>query len=140
MSTSSARARLALRRNAVQAAEREEVRALTCGYLRVSTDEQAQRGNSLPEQEQVIRAYATAVGLDLVQVLADPGVSGTVKPAERPGFSRVPARPPGRAVRSDDPARHGDEGSPRRLHALLHARRGPTTSTTRRRFARSRSR
>jgi len=89
VATSSARARLALRRNAVQTAQREEVRALAVGYLRVSTDEQAQRGNSLPEQEQAIRAYATAVGLDLVQVLADPGVSGTVKPAERPGFSQV---------------------------------------------------
>ena len=89
MAASSARARRALRRNAVQAAEREEVRALAVGYLRVSTDEQAQRGNSLPEQEQAIRAYATAVGLELVEVLADPGVSGTVKPAERPGFSQV---------------------------------------------------
>ena len=89
MAASSARARRALRRNAVQAAERAEVRALAVGYLRVSTEEQAQSGFGLDAQEDAIRKYADAVGLDLVDVHSDPGVSGTTRPADRPGFARV---------------------------------------------------
>ncbi|MBE7201418.1 MAG: recombinase family protein [Parafilimonas terrae] len=89
MATSSARARRALRRNAVQTAQREEVRARAVGYIRVSTEEQAQSGFGLDAQEDAIRKYADAVGLELIAVHADPGVSGTTRPADRPGFAKV---------------------------------------------------
>ncbi|WP_163614962.1 recombinase family protein, partial [Klebsiella pneumoniae] len=73
-------ARRALRRNAVQAAQRNEVRTLAVGYLRVSTEEQAQSGFGLEAQDEAVRAFARAVGLELVDVISDPGVSGTVRP------------------------------------------------------------
>ncbi|GBU17236.1 MULTISPECIES: recombinase family protein [Methylobacterium] len=89
MAASSNRARRALRRNAVQAAQRNEVRTLAVGYLRVSTEEQAQSGFGLEAQDEAVRAFARAVGLELVDVISDPGVSGTVRPADRPGFARI---------------------------------------------------
>lgn len=48
----------------------------TFGYIRVSSEEQAQEGLSLLAQEQAIRAYAAHRGLNLVEVIADPAVSG----------------------------------------------------------------
>lgn len=45
-------------------------------YLRVSTDEQARSGLGLEDQEERCRAYITMRGLDIVEVIADPGVSG----------------------------------------------------------------
>lgn len=89
MAQSSNRARRALRRNAVQTAQREAVRTKAVGYLRVSTEEQAQSGFGLDAQEDAVRKYADAVDLELIDVISDPGVSGTTKPAERPGFRRV---------------------------------------------------
>ncbi len=89
MATSSARARRAIRRNAVQAAEREIVRTKAVGYLRVSTEEQAQSGFGLDTQEDAVRKFADATGLELIDVVADPGISGTTRPADRPGFSQV---------------------------------------------------
>lgn len=89
MAASSARARRAIRRNAVQTAQRAEVRALAVGYLRVSTEEQAQSGYGLDAQEDAVRKYADAVGLELIEVLTDAGISGTTRPADRPGFARV---------------------------------------------------
>ena len=89
MAASSARARRAIRRNAVQAAEREIVRTKAVGYLRVSTEEQAQSGFGLDAQEDAVRKFADATGLELIDVVADPGISGTTRPADRPGFSRI---------------------------------------------------
>lgn len=89
MATSSARVRRLLRENKVQNAEKEAIRTKAVGYLRVSTEEQAQSGFGLDAQEEAVRKFADAVGLDLVDVVADPGVSGTTKPADRPGFARI---------------------------------------------------
>jgi site-specific DNA recombinase len=60
------------------------------GYVRVSTQEQADHGISLDAQEARIRAYATMRDLDLVAVVMDAGVSaGKYTLEEREGGQRV---------------------------------------------------
>jgi site-specific DNA recombinase len=54
------------------------------GYCRVSTDEQAREGVSLAAQEARIRAYCTAAGLTLVEMLRDEGVSASKPLDKRP--------------------------------------------------------
>jgi DNA invertase Pin-like site-specific DNA recombinase len=60
------------------------------GYARVSTDEQAREGVSLDAQEVRIRAYATAKGLEITDILADEGVSG--KDLRRPALQELLSR------------------------------------------------
>ena len=48
----------------------------TVGYIRVSTEEQSQEGISLENQEAKIKTYVDLNGLDLIDVIRDPGVSG----------------------------------------------------------------
>jgi DNA invertase Pin-like site-specific DNA recombinase len=62
----------------------------------VSTDEQAREGVSLEVQRERIRAYATAKGLNLVEVLADKGASG--KDLNRPELQELMARCQGGAT------------------------------------------
>lgn len=57
------------------------------GYVRVSTEEQAREGISLPAQEAKIRAYAELNDLTLIDVIADAGRSG--KNTDRDGLRRV---------------------------------------------------
>lgn len=57
------------------------------GYVRVSTDEQAEAGVSLDAQRARLEAYAGLYGLELVQVVTDAGVSA--KSLERPGLARA---------------------------------------------------
>ena len=57
------------------------------GYIRVSTQEQAQEGMSLEAQEERIRAYCTAKGWDLLRVYEDAGLSG--KNLDRPGVQSL---------------------------------------------------
>jgi len=59
------------------------------GYVRVSSDEQAAHGFGLTTQEQATRAFAASQGYELLDVVADAGVSGATRPADRPGFARV---------------------------------------------------
>lgn len=47
------------------------------GYVRVSTEEQAEKGLSLRVQRARIRAYAKAKGLELEDIFADEGISGS---------------------------------------------------------------
>lgn len=54
------------------------------GYIRVSTEEQAQSGFGLGVQEERLRAYAQALGLPLTEVVTDDGYSGGT--LERPGL------------------------------------------------------
>src|ERR1700690_2188475 len=54
------------------------------GYVRVSTDRQAEQGVSLEAQEAKIRAMATVQGADLVDVIVDGGESA--KSLNRPGL------------------------------------------------------
>jgi DNA invertase Pin-like site-specific DNA recombinase len=54
------------------------------GYIRVSTLDQSQHGVSLEAQDERLRAYCVAAGLDLVAVIREDGVSGSVPLADRP--------------------------------------------------------
>ena len=81
-------ARLKKRAHAVETA-RSEVSHKAIGYIRVSSDEQANSGFGLVTQETAIRAFAESQGYELIDVISDPGVSGATRPAERPGFGRI---------------------------------------------------
>jgi site-specific DNA recombinase len=59
----------------------------TAGYVRVSTDRQADLGISLEAQEAKIRAMATVRGVDLEEVIIDGGESA--KDLNRPGVQRL---------------------------------------------------
>ncbi len=62
-------------------------RALTVGYLRVSTTQQADHGSSLEAQEARLRAYAGLRDLELVRIEVDAGESGST--LERPALQRA---------------------------------------------------
>lgn len=57
------------------------------GYIRVSTDGQAEHGWGLPEQRAKVEEHCRRKGYTLVELAADEGVSGTL--AERPGLRRL---------------------------------------------------
>lgn len=60
------------------------------GYARVSTDEQVQSGVSLDLQAARIREFADANSIGLVEIVTDPGYSGSS--LDRPGIRNVLAR------------------------------------------------
>lgn len=53
------------------------------GYTRVSSEKQAQDGDSLDMQKRVIEAICIAEGYDLAGIFAEPGISGSVPFAGR---------------------------------------------------------
>ena len=57
------------------------------GYVRVSTDKQADHGVSLEAQEAKIRAMATVQGAEIVELIVDGGESA--KNLNRPGMERL---------------------------------------------------
>jgi site-specific DNA recombinase len=57
------------------------------GYVRVSTDQQADRGVSLQAQTERVRAMATVQGAELVHIEVDGGESA--KSMKRPGLQRI---------------------------------------------------
>lgn len=57
------------------------------GYARVSTTEQALRGMSLADQQERLRAYATATGRELSEIIVDDGQSA--KNLDRTGMTRI---------------------------------------------------
>lgn len=57
------------------------------GYIRVSTDEQAESGLGLEVQERKIRAYCALHELELTELIADEGESA--KDLRRPGIQRA---------------------------------------------------
>lgn len=57
------------------------------GYVRVSTDKQADAGVSLEAQEEKVRAMSVVQGADLQEVIVDPGESG--KTLDRPGMAHL---------------------------------------------------
>lgn len=59
------------------------------GYIRVSTQEQANSGLSLESQRQRIEDYCKLRDLELVEILSDEGVSGGKNLATRPGGAKV---------------------------------------------------
>lgn len=62
-------------------------RLRVAGYGRVSTDEQAQDGASLVNQQEKIRMHCELHELELVKIVVDPGFSA--KTLDRPGLSEV---------------------------------------------------
>lgn len=68
---------------------RAEIATKAVAYVRVSTEEQAQHGHGLDNQERSIRAFALSQGYTLEHIAADPGVSGATRPAERPGYASL---------------------------------------------------
>ncbi|MEP7353991.1 MAG: recombinase family protein [Acidobacteriota bacterium] len=60
---------------------------LVVGYVRVSTDRQAEQGVSLEAQEAKVRAMATVQGAELLEVIVDGGESA--KSLNRPGLQRL---------------------------------------------------
>jgi DNA invertase Pin-like site-specific DNA recombinase len=61
----------------------------TYGYTRVSTDRQADEGESLGTQQRVIEGYAMMQGLTLDQVFVERGVSGSKPLGDRPEGTRL---------------------------------------------------
>src|SRR5262245_4570794 len=59
------------------------------GYIRVSSEEQAESGLGLEAQRQRIAAYCTMKGLHLAEVFEDPGISAGKPLASRPAGSRL---------------------------------------------------
>lgn len=59
------------------------------GYIRVSSDRQANEGDSLEAQRRAIELVCELEGFELVEVFADPAVSGSVPIARRPDGSRL---------------------------------------------------
>jgi DNA invertase Pin-like site-specific DNA recombinase len=59
------------------------------GYLRVSTSEQAQSGESLDTQKQQIVGYAMMKGWTVDEFFVEAGVSGSVPLADRPEGKRL---------------------------------------------------
>lgn len=76
-------------RDKVAAKSQAAVASKAIGYIRVSGDEQAKHGYGLEAQERAIRAFAESQAYELVDVVADPAVSGATKPSERAGFGQV---------------------------------------------------
>ena len=70
------------------------------GYIRVSTDAQADHGVSLEVQRERLTAYAALHELDLVEVVADEGVSASI-PASAARTSKSARSISSRKRRSD---------------------------------------
>jgi DNA invertase Pin-like site-specific DNA recombinase len=66
------------------------------GYIRVSTDKQADRGVSLEAQSEKVRAMAVVQGAELAEVIVDAGESA--KSLDRPGMARLLAMVDSKAV------------------------------------------
>lgn len=74
------------------------------GYVRVSTDRQAEEGLGLEVQERALRSWAKAGGHRLVALYRDEGLSGSKDAADRPGLADALAalRQAGKVVRSGE--------------------------------------
>ncbi len=59
------------------------------GYVRVSTDQQADHGIGLETQLESLRAYALIHKLNLVEIISDEGISGTIPLKDRAGGARL---------------------------------------------------
>jgi len=70
----------------------------TVGYVRVSTDKQADAGTSLEAQSEKVRAMAVVQGHALDELIIDAGESA--KSLERPGMARLLAMVEARAVQT----------------------------------------
>lgn len=57
------------------------------GYVRVSTDKQADEGLGLEVQEEAIRSWCSTYNFELLSIHRDEGLSGSLGPGDRPGLS-----------------------------------------------------
>src|ERR1700674_4886930 len=99
----------------------------TVGYVRVSTDKQAERGISLEAQAEKIRAMALVQGSELSEIIVESGESA--KSLNRPGMARLLAMVEGGKVKAVivaklDRLTREREGPVRASGALRAARRG----------------
>lgn len=67
----------------------DRTRLRLIGYLRVSTDRQAELGLGLVVQEKAVRAWARANGHRIVKVIRDEGISGAADVVDRPGLGEA---------------------------------------------------
>lgn len=63
-----------------------EIATMAAAYVRVSTEEQAQHGHGLENQQRAVKAFAESQGFKLVHTATDAGISGATRPAERDGY------------------------------------------------------
>jgi len=59
------------------------------GYIRVSTEKQSNEGISLDDQKNKIKEYANLKDLELVDIIADKGVSGGIPLKQREGGKKL---------------------------------------------------
>lgn len=59
------------------------------GYIRVSSEDQADSGLGLEAQRQRIRAYCESKGLHLAEIFEDPGISGGKALSSRPAGAKL---------------------------------------------------
>ena len=71
-------------------ARQNDVRPRVCAYARVSTEDQAAHGLSIPSQIQKMEEFCRAKGWELVELVQEPGLSG--KDTGRPQFNRMISR------------------------------------------------
>jgi len=58
-------------------------------YIRVSTEEQASHGLSIPAQKEALESYARLRGLEIAEFIIDAGVSGGRPLGARPGGQKI---------------------------------------------------
>src|SRR5262249_48329920 len=68
---------------------KERTIAHTAAYLRVSTDEQAERGLGLAAQRERVQGMAAAKGWPAPTVYRDEGLSGMLPPEKRPALAHL---------------------------------------------------
>jgi len=63
--------------------------AAVYGYVRVSTDRQAEEGESLGAQQRTIEGYALMLGVKVDHVFVERGVSGSKPLRDRPQGAKL---------------------------------------------------
>lgn len=77
------------RRTSARAKAKAQAADRVVGYLRCSTDEQADSGLGLDAQRAAVEAACAAKGWTVTDWAVDEGVSGSVAPADRPAMARA---------------------------------------------------
>ena len=77
------------RRTSAKQKAKQQAATGVVGYLRCSTDEQAESGLGLDAQRAAVEAACAAKGWTVAEWAVDEGVSGSVAPADRPAMARA---------------------------------------------------
>lgn len=77
------------RRTSAKRKARERAAARVVGYVRCSTDEQAESGLGLDAQRAAVEAACAGKGWTVTEWAIDGGVSGSIAPADRPAMARA---------------------------------------------------